>query len=364
MNLQQEYKKYNDFDLQNYLQTVTENQIKNILRKQSIDELEFLALLSSNAEHFLEEMARKANEMTGRQFGKTIVLYTPMYLSNYCINQCLYCGFNAKNKIVRKQLSLDEVEKEAREIALTGLRHILVLTGDAKKIASLEYLVECFGILKKFFTSINIEIYALEADEYSQLINAGVDGLTIYQETYNRSLYDKLHLKGPKKNFDFRLTAPDRACAAGIRTVNIGALLGLDWWQREIFHVGLHANYLQNRYPDVEIGISLPRMRPHTGEFHHQYPVSDKNLVQMMTAFRLFMPRAGISISTREEARFRDRIIKLGVTKMSAGSTTAVGGHTQPDNKTSQFDISDHRTVEQIANAIKKLGYQPVFKDW
>ena len=365
MSFQQEYEKYNDFDIQNYLQhIVTENQIKNILQKQSISEMEFLSLLSSKAEPLLEDMARRAHKLTVCQFGRTIVLYTPMYLSNYCTNQCLYCGFNAKNKIPRKQLSLKEVEKEAQEIARTGLKHILVLTGDAKKIATIEYLIECIEILKRYFTAINIEIYALEKDEYARLINAGVDALTIYQETYNRALYDRLHIKGPKKNFNFRLEAPERACNAGIRAVNIGALLGLDSWQQEVFSTGLHANYLQNRYPDVEVSISLPRMRPHVGEFNPQYTVNDKNLVQIMTAYRLFMPRVGIAISTREEAEFRDRIIRLGVTKMSAGSTTAVGGHTQTEDKSSQFDISDDRTVEQIVMSIKSLGYQPVFKDW
>ncbi len=364
MSFYQEYQKINAFDLSVYHDSITANKITNILLKQSITELDFLALLSPEAELLLEDMAVKAHQLTLSQFGRTIVLYTPMYLSNYCTNQCLYCGFNATNKISRKQLSHEEVEKEAAEIAGTGLKHILILTGDARKIATIGYLKECITILKQYFDSINIEIYALTTDEYNELIKAGIDALTIYQETYNQRLYDSLHVQGPKKDYRFRLDAPERACNAGIRAVNIGALLGLDSWQQEVFLTGLHANYLQNRYPDVEVSISLPRMRPHAGEFNPQYTVSDKNLVQIMTACRLFMPRVGIAISTREEAAFRDRIIRLGVTKMSAGSTTAVGGHTRSGDKSPQFDISDNRTVEQIVMSIKSLGYQPVFKDW
>jgi 2-iminoacetate synthase len=219
--------------------------------------------------------------------------------------------------------------------------------------------------LKKYFTSIAIEVYALERDEYAQVIEAGADLLTIYQETYNEELYDRIHLKGPKKDYRFRLDAPERACQAFIRAVNIGALLGLDSnWRREAFFTGLHANYLQDRFMDTEVSISLPRIRPHEGGFEPGCVVNDKNMVQMMLAFRLFMPRAGITISTRENAQFRNNIIRLGVTKMSAGSTTAVGGHTQKEENTGQFDISDERNVSQMREAVLSLGYQPVFKDW
>jgi 2-iminoacetate synthase len=338
--------------------------VQRVLQKSSIGENDFLTLLSPAAESFLEGMAQKAHHLTVRQFGKTILLFTPMYLSNFCTNRCLYCGFNISNRISRKQLTLDEVEAEAKAIASTGLKHILILTGDARKIASIHYLKDCIRILSRFFSSISIEIYALETLEYAELIDAGIDALTIYQETYNQSLYKELHTKGPKTDYRFRLDAPERACIAGIRSVNIGALLGLDDWRMEAFFTGLHAEYLQRFFPEVEVSISLPRMRPHAGDFQPGNIASDKNLVQIMIASRLFMPRAGITISTRESEVFRNNILKLGVTKMSAGSSTKVGGHTISENDTGQFDICDHRTVAEMKELILSKGYQPIFKDW
>jgi len=339
-------------------------EVRRALQKTSLDENDFLILLSPAAEPFLEEMAQKAHHLTVTQFGKTILLFTPLYLSNFCTNQCLYCGFNAGNRISRKQLTLSEVEAEAKVIAETGLKHILILTGDAKKMASMEYLKDCIRILSRFFSSISIEIYALTAEEYAELIEAGIDALTLYQETYNRDLYQKLHVRGPKADYRFRLEAPERACSAGIRSVNIGALLGLDDWRLDAFVTGLHACYLQQYFPEVEVSVSLPRMRSHAGDFQPEHPVRDQHLVQFMTAFRLFMPRAGITISTRENEVFRNNILRLGVTKMSAGSSTIVGGHTISKNDTGQFDICDHRTVAEMKKLILSQGYQPLFKDW
>jgi 2-iminoacetate synthase len=340
------------------------DKILRLFQKPKLTPPDLLALLSQTADPHLEDLAQKAHELTLRNFGRTIVLYTPMYLSNFCTNQCLYCGFGSQNKIFRKQLTLNEVEREAEAIAATGLRHILVLTGDAPKIATLEYLKSCIRILTRYFTSIGIEIYALKTDEYAELIDAGVDSLTIYQETYNLERYQKLHIKGPKKNYRFRLEAPERAGRAGMRSVNIGALLGLDDWRREAFFTGLHADYLQHHFPQMEIGISLPRIRPHVGEFQDFRIFHDRILVQILAALRLYIPRAVIAISTRESARLRDHLIHLGVTKMSAGSTTKVGGRTQAGDSTGQFDISDHRSVDEMRRQIQLLGYQPVFKDW
>lgn len=364
MNFYNEYLEYKHLDFPGFFESLTKQDIVKILKKNRITALEYLALLSPCAEDHLEEMAQKAHQLTVLNFGKTILLYTPMYLSNYCTNQCLYCGFSTKNKFSRKQLTLAEVEEEAKDIAGTGLKHLLILTGDAKRIASVEYLKSCVHILRKYFPSIAIEIYALEEEEYRELITAGVDSLTIYQETYNEELYDEIHLKGPKKDYSYRLNAPERACRAGIRSVNIGALLGLDEWRKEAFLTGLHANYLQNTYPDVEISLSIPRLRPHLGSFQPNSIVTDKNMVQFMVAYRLFMPRAGITISTRERAEFRNNVLRLGVTKMSAGSSTVVGGHTVAEKDPGQFEISDVRNVAQMWAAISDLGYQPIFKDW
>lgn len=357
-------KQYQRPELENILHTSTPLDVRRVLQKTSLCEKDFLMLLSPAAEPFLEEMAQKAHEMTIRQFGKTILLFTPMYLSNFCTNQCVYCGFNTCNQITRKQLTPEEVEIEAKAIADTGLKHILILTGDARNIASIDYLKSCIHILSQYFTSISIEIYALEAHEYRELIHAGVDALTIYQETYNPDLYRELHGKGPKSDYRFRLEAPERACRENIRAVNIGALLGLDAWQTEAFMTGIHAAYLQDRFPEVEVSISLPRMRPHAGEFQPRFIVKDRNLIQILLAFRLFMPRAGITISTRESETFRNNLLRLGVTKMSAGSTTRVGGHTNSEDNTGQFEICDHRTVSEMKSFLQSHGYQPVFKDW
>lgn len=358
------YKQWDRHRVDSFLTSATADDVRRVIAKTRLSERDYLTLLSPAARDFLEPMAQRAHDQTVAQFGKTIVLYTPMYLSNYCVNHCLYCGFNAQNSIARKHLDFAEVEEEARRISETGLKHILILTGESRTRASMDYLKQCVTILSRFFTSISIEIYPLETEEYRELNEVGVDAVTLYQETYNEDLYDKLHVKGPKKNYRFRLDAPERACRARMRSVNIGALLGLDQVGHESFYTGLHAWYLQKHYPEVDISVSFPRMRPHAGSFNPDHPVDDIGLVQAVMALRLFMPRAGITLSTRENAEFRNHILPLGVTRMSAGSTTAVGGHTQKDQNTGQFDISDERSVAEMAVSLSVLGYQPVFKDW
>ena len=355
---------YQSFDFNQFKKNITPQQVERVLGNSYLDEEDFLTLLSPAARKYLEPMAQKANRLTTQQFGKTILLYTPMYLSNYCTNQCLYCGFNTNNTISRKHLTLEEVEKEAKAIADTGLKHLLILTGDAKYKATPTYIGQCTKILTKYFDAVSIEVYAMDEKEYEMLVDCGVDGITIYQETYNEALYNEIHVKGPKKDYHYRLDAPERACKAFMRTVNIGALLGLDDWCKEAFLVGLHAQYLQTKYPETEISISLPRLRPHKGQFAPRCIVQDVDMVQMMVAMRLFMPRVGITISTRENSGFRNNIIPLGVTKMSAGSTTAVGGHTEQEKSEAQFEISDNRSVKEMKQSIIELGYQPVVKDW
>ncbi len=364
MSFYDTYLQYKNFDFKIFFQSITENKIKNILAKERINQLDFLTLLSEKASGFLEDMALKSHNLTISNFGKTILLFIPIYISDYCSNSCLYCGFSSKNKIKRRHLDYDQIKTEAEKIAETGIKHILLLTGDAPKIATIDYIKNSVKILKKYFTGIGIEIYALTQEEYDILIQKGVDSLSIYQETYNEKLYQKLHPVGHKKDYHFRLNAPERACMAKIRSVNIGALLGLDEWQKDAFFTGLHADYLQNKYMDAEVSVSLPRIRPHAGNFKVSHPVDDKKFIQIMTAFRIFMPRAGIAVSTREAPEFRNNIIKLGVTKMSAGSNTSVGGYALNNTDTKQFDISDTRSVKEMEKAITKLDYQPVFKDW
>ncbi len=363
MSYYEERSKYNGFNFDSFFNNLTDDVIRKIIARNRLSVLDYLALLSPRAELFLEEMAQRAQRLTVQHFGRVIFLYTPMYLANYCVNQCLYCGFHVHNRLERKKLTLPEVEREAKIIAATGLKHILVLTGESRQQSPVSYIKECVEELKKHFTSISIEIYALEEAEYAELISAGVDGLTIYQEIYDEEEYARFHPAGPKSNYRFRLEAPERACRTGIRTVNVGALLGLGGWRAEAFFTGLHADYLQSRFPDVEVSISPPRIRPHLGGFQPEFDVSDKNLVQYMLAFRLFMPRGGITISTRERAELRDRLVKLGATKMSAGSCTAVGGRSNQES-TAQFEISDERSVKEMAEMLYAQGYQPVYKDW
>lgn len=364
MSFYKKYMGYKDFNFDNFWIGLTDDYILSIIGKERINELEFLALLSDKAGKHLEAMAQKSKRLTLQHFGKTILLYTPIYAANYCVNQCVYCGFNVSNNIIRKKLTQEEVEKEAQVISRSGLKHILLLTGESRAHSSVDYIKECITILRKYFRSISIEVYPLETSEYKELVEAGVDGFTMYQEVYNEDIYKELHLKGPKRNYIYRLDAPERACIAGMRSVNVGALLGLDDWRKEAFFTGLHSDYLQNKYSDTEISVSMPRMRPHSGEFQPRVYVDDKSLVQIMLAFRLFMPRCGITVSTRECAEFRDNLIGLGVTKMSAGSSTEVGGHALETKSEGQFDISDTRNVEEMKNLIYSKGYQPVFKDW
>lgn len=364
MSFYQKYLEYRNFDFEKYFTGVTESQIKSLINKDRLSELDFLALLSGKALNCIESLAKRSQQLTHQHFGKVVFLFTPMYLANFCVNHCIYCGFNSHNSIKRKKLSIEEVEREAGTISSTGLKHILILTGESRVQSPVSYMRECVEVLKKYFTSISIEVYPLEVFEYEELVNSGVDGLTIFQEVYNEDIYRLMHLKGPKTNYLFRLDAPERACKASMRSVGIGALLGLDDWRKEVFFTGLHAAYLQDKYPDTEISVSLPRMRPQVGSFQPKFIVDDKDLVQAMLALRMFLPRVGITISTRERAELRDNLVGLGVTKMSAGASTEVGGHSSPEKSEGQFAISDERNVAEMKDMICQKGYQPVFKDW
>jgi 2-iminoacetate synthase len=289
----------------------------------------------------------------------------PLYISNYCSNECIYCGFNRTNRISRKKLTPGEIEAEARAISETEMKHILVLTGEAPDITPRQYIEDAVAIIKKHFPSVSIEVFPMEEDGYRRLKSAGVDGMTLYQEVYDREVYRKVHLAGKKADYRFRLDAPERAARAGLRTVSVGALLGLGEKRREAFFSAMHARYLEDNYLATEIGLSLPRINPAEGGFQPYYPVDDKTFVQFLMAYRLFMPRSAISISTRERAEMRDHLMFLGATRLSAGSRTDVGGYTEPETaSTAQFDISDVRGVARTIQAIRDKGLQPVFKDW
>jgi 2-iminoacetate synthase len=346
------------------LAETTDAAVARALDRPALGPEDFLALLSPAAGPRLEAMARRAHETTVRHFGRTISLFTPIYVSNHCTNHCVYCGFNTKNAIPRAKLSMDRLRAEAEAIAATGLRHLLVLTGEAPRLAGVDYLEDCLGVLAPLFPSVSIEVFPMGTADYARLVRAGVDGLTLFQETYDQELYEKLHPAGPKRDFHWRLDAPRRGAEAGMRTVGLGALLGLTDWRRDLFLAGLHAAWLMRVHPEVEVSLSLPRMRPHAGAYQPACVVSDREMVQALTAVRLFLPRAGITISTREAPAFRENILPLGVTRMSAGVSTAVGGHTGGDADTGQFEISDPRSVDEMCAVLRRHGYQPVFKDW
>ena len=354
---------YTGFNFSDFFNSVTSGDVSAVLEKNRLSEMDYLTLLAPKAAEHLEEIAQKAHRLTVSNFGKVIFLFTPMYLANYCVNKCVYCGFQAGSPIERKRLSFAEVAAEAQILAEAGLKHILILTGESREKSSVEYIRQCVEILKDYFTSISIEIYPLEEWEYAQLIEAGVDGLTIYQEVYHEDTYMLLHPAGPKRDYLFRLGAPERACRAGIRTVNVGALLGLREWSEEAFFTGLHADYLQSAFPAVEVSISPPRLRPHAASKQAFTAVRDRDLVQYILAYRLFMPRGGVTISTRENPQLRERLVKLGATKMSAGSCTAVGGRFAED-AVGQFEIWDERDIPEMAQMLYQQGYQPVYKDW
>ncbi|MDD5108632.1 MAG: 2-iminoacetate synthase ThiH [Candidatus Omnitrophica bacterium] len=367
MSFYEIYSRNKELNLKNIFISISPASIEKSLDRNKLDAEQFLGLLSPQAENNLEVMAQRAHEVTKNYFGNTMQLYTPMYLSNYCDNSCLYCGFKSNNNIKRRKLNLEEVEKEAQFISSSGLKHILILTGESVAMSPISYIQDCVRILKKYFTSISIEVYPLSLDEYAKLAAEGVDGLTIYQEVYDEDLYAKLHICGPKSDYKFRMDTPERGAKARMRSISIGALLGLGDWRREVFFLGLHARYLQDKFPDIEIGVSVPRIQPQVNDFKPVSQVTDKNIVQIILALRIFLPRLGITVSTREKASFRENILPLGVTKISAGSTTCVGGHTiykEDDDKPSQFEIQDKRNVSDIKAMLEARGYQPVLKDW
>ncbi|MGM0508100.1 MAG: 2-iminoacetate synthase ThiH [Fusobacteriota bacterium] len=359
-----ELKTKENFNIKKYFNEITDSDIINSLDKENKTEQDFLNLLSPKASSHLREMAYKSKKLTKQHFGNTVLLYLPMYISNYCDNNCLYCGFSYKNKISRKRLTFEEIKKEAEIIQNMGIRHILILTGESPKKAGFDFIKESIKVLKNYFDSISIEIYPMKTEKYSELKKIGVDGLTIYQEVYDEKIYKQVHLQGKKSDYRYRLETPERGAEAGIQSVNIGTLFGLGDIYREAFLSGLHAKYLMDKYINTEISISLPRINHAEGNFKPKYKLDEKRYIQFLFAYRLFMPKVGINISTREKKEFRDKLLHFGITKFSAGSKTEVGGYNQKDKSTPQFEISDKRSTKKIILDIKKQGFQPIFKNW
>lgn len=322
------------------------------------------ALLSPAAEPYLPQMAALSREITRQRFGRTTQLYAPVYLSNFCTNRCLYCGFAAHNRISRRCLSIDEAIHEAELLKGRGFNHILLVAGEASGILGTDYLVELADRLCDRFAALSIEVQPLATDDYRRLFAAGISGVAVYQETYDRETYRRVHLAGSKTDYDFRLATPARACAAEMREVGIGALLGLSDWRFEGYALGLHLAWLRRRHWQTALTVSFPRLRPAAGAFTPPAPASEKNLSHLLFALRLVDPDVGLLLSTREEARFRDGMLGLGPTRYSAGSCTAPGGYGSPDADGEQFSVGDHRSLDEVCTAIRNQGLDPVCKDW
>ena len=344
----------------------TAKDVKEALAAETCSVDNFKALLSPAALPFLEEIAQKAQKETRKHFGNSVAIFTPLYIANYCENYCVYCGFNCHNKIKRAQLNAEEIEKEMQAIAETGLEEVLILTGESPNKSSVEYIGEACKIAKKYFKLIGLEVYPMDSKDYAYLHECGADFVTVFQETYNSDKYKTLHLGGRKRIFPYRLNAQERAIMGGMRGVGFAALLGLDDFRKDALATGMHAYLLQKKYPHAEIAFSCPRLRPIiNNDKINPKDVHEPQLLQIICAYRIFMPFASITISTRECERFRDNIIQIAATKISAGVNVGIGGHSQEEEKgDEQFEISDGRSVDEIYQMIEDNGMQPVMRDY
>ena len=339
--------------------------VRRALDKAALKPEDFAALLSPAAMPYLEEMAKRAQLETRRHFGNSINLFTPLYIANYCENYCIYCGFNCRNKIHRARLNAEEIEREMQTIAATGLEEILLLTGESPKMSNVEYIGEACKIARKYFKVVGLEVYPMNTGDYTYLHDCGADFVTVFQETYNSDKYETLHLAGHKRIFPYRFNTQERAIRGGIRGVGFAALLGLDDFRRDAFATGMHAYLLQRKYPHAEIAFSCPRLRPIiNNDKINPKDVHEPQLLQIITAYRLFMPFASITISSRECARFRDNIIKIAATKISAGVDVGIGGHSGDAQGDEQFEIDDARTVDEIYSMILSENLQPVMSEY
>jgi 2-iminoacetate synthase len=361
--------------------------LDNLALKKSELVERFEHLITPKSDQQLEAMAQASSSLTLQNFGRTMRLFAPLYLSNECINNCQYCGFSRDNPILRVTLDVDEVIAEAQHLAHQGFRQILLVTGEHPKFAGHDYLAECVRALAPDFSSISIEVGPMETEDYVPVVEAGAEGLVVYQETYNRGIYAEMHTAGPKRDFNFRLDCVERGYAAGFRRLGVGALIGLSRWQDEAIALAAHLEYVFKRCWQAQITASLPRLRPAAGGFHPLFSMTDRELVQLVCALRITFPQLGIVLSTRERASLRDSLASIGVTMMSAGSHTEPGGYTRQGREhlhrtvrgrivapeyqdgedelaTGQFEIGDERSPAEIAAVLRRRGLDPVWKDW
>lgn len=346
----------------------TDKDVRLALLKEHLDPRDFMALLSTAAAPFLEEMAQKAHLVTRRHFGNNITILTPIYFANYCDNYCIYCGFNSHNKIKRARLTDEELHRECKNIADTGIEEVIMLTGESPKMSDIKYIGNAVKIARQYFRVINMEIYPVNSEDYKYLHECGADYVTVFQETYNSDKYATLHLAGHKRIFPYRFYSQERAILGGMRGVGFAALLGLDDYQKDALATGMHAWLMQRKYPHAEISLSCPRLCPIiNNDKINPKDVDERKLTQIICAYRLFMPYACIVVSSRESARYRNAIMKIAATKVSASVCVGIGGHLENDGSEmgdEQFEITDSRSFDQMYSDIKSMGLQPVTSEY
>jgi len=364
MNFSEILQIYRPEEISEQIYSKTDKDVRIALDKQILSLNDFQAIISPAGSAFIEEMAGKSLQLTQQRFGKTIQLYVPIYLSNFCQNTCVYCGFAANVKQVRKLLNDAEILEEVKVLKSFGYEHILLVTGEASNKAGIEYFKHVFELIQPYFSLISIEVQPLEQIEYEELIKLGLNTVYLYQETYIKERYSKYHPSGKKSDFEYRLDSYERLGRAGVHRIGLGILAGLEDWRVDNFYTALHLSYLQKKYWKTKYSISFPRLRPHAGTFEPNIIMNDKELAQLIFAYRLFDNDVEISLSTRENPAFRDNMLKLGVTSMSAGSKTNPGGYSADLESLEQFKVNDDRTVPQIIEMIKSKDYQPVMKNW
>ena len=352
-------------ELRSAVDRATPADVERALRASRPSLTDFAALLSAPAADRLEDLAARAQRITRARFGATVRLFSPLYLSNECVSSCTYCGFSAGNDIARRTLTVEEVRAEAAELHRRGFRHILLVAGEHARIVSKDYLERCVTAVAPLFAQVSVEVQVWDTDTYRRLAAAGCDGVVVYQEAYDTATYSAVHLKGKKRNYAWRLAAPDRAAEAGMRRLGIGALLGLHPdWRSEAITLAAHASALVRRWWRCEVSVALPRLKPAAGGYQPADPVDDASFVQLLCALRIALPDVGVSMSTREPAAFRDGLVPLGVTTMSAGSHTEPGGYAEQSGAEPQFEISDTRSPAEVAASLRAAGFDPVWKDW
>ncbi|GAA4850077.1 2-iminoacetate synthase ThiH [Algivirga pacifica] len=359
------FEQYHWDNIKDSIYQKTAADVRHALYKSGKRTLEdFKALVSPAAVPFLEEMAQISHQLTVQRFGKTIQMYAPLYLSNECQNICTYCGFSMDNKVKRITLNPKQIEQEVAVLKEMGYEHVLLVTGEANRTVGVEYFKKVIRLLRPHFSHISMEVQPMDQEEYESLIAEGLDTVLVYQETYHQEDYKKHHPKGRKSNFQYRLETPDRLGKAHIHKIGLGVLIGLEDWRTDCFLVAAHLQYLEKTYWQTKYSISFPRLRPFSGGLPPKVEMNDRELVQLICAYRIFNQEVELSLSTRESEVFRNHVIKLGITHMSAGSKTNPGGYTAEEESLEQFEISDERSPAEIAEMLKIQGYEPVWKDW